>query len=83
MSFDINECILNRNFCNKIWQATRYVLGSLTDEDTALTPHELNNLNLSLLDKWILSRLADTVTTVNSAFDSETLHYATSAIKVP
>lgn len=82
MSFDINECILNRNFCNKIWQATRYVLGSLTEADMALTPHELKNLNLSLMDKWILSRLADTVTNAQSAFETETLHYATSAIKV-
>lgn len=58
------------------------MLGSLTDADTALSPHELYNLDLSLMDKWILSRLADTVTTVNLAFETETLHYATSAIKV-
>ena len=39
----------NRNFCNKIWNASRFVMMNLTVEDFSLPE------NLALEDKWILS----------------------------
>ena len=41
----------NRNFCNKIWNASRFVMMNLTTDDFTL-PQQLD-----LEDKWILSRL--------------------------
>ncbi|MCX7600142.1 MAG: valine--tRNA ligase, partial [Armatimonadetes bacterium] len=44
-----------RNFCNKLWNATRFVLMNLPDE---ILPDEVPAEGLSLADKWILSRHA-------------------------
>jgi len=65
-----------------MWQATKYVLNSTTATEEPLPPHELFNIQLSTMDKWILSRLAETVMVIDSAFLSENLHEATSATKV-
>ncbi len=42
----------SRNFCNKIWNATRFVLMNLEDENT-----EKKFLMLTSADKWILSKV--------------------------
>jgi valyl-tRNA synthetase len=53
-----------RNFANKLWNATRFVIRSISEEKTDL------NINYDLLpteDHWILSRLNQTITIVNKA----------------
>ena len=45
-----------RRFCNKLWNATRLVLGNLTG-DVDLTPPDPDTLEL-IEDRWMLSRLA-------------------------
>ncbi|MEM6312787.1 MAG: class I tRNA ligase family protein, partial [Planctomycetota bacterium] len=52
---------LGRNFCNKLWNASRFVIGNL-DGDAAVG-------SLSAVDRWILSRLAKTIAAVNEAAD--------------
>jgi len=53
-----------RNFANKLWNATRFVIRNITD--TTVT--DIGN-SLPLEDRWILSRLSLTVSEVNSLMD--------------
>lgn len=74
-SFNIEQCVANTFFCNKILQACKFTL-RMTNEDFIPTPTEL-----STLDRWILSRLAHMVKSVNDALSEKSLNKATSAIK--
>jgi valyl-tRNA synthetase len=44
-------------YCNKIWQASRYVLSNINSEDQILPIEDMNEDELKFPDKWILSRL--------------------------
>lgn len=50
-----------RNFANKIWNITRFVLGKLDGERPALDP----TASLTLADRWILSRYHQLIATVD------------------
>ena len=52
-----------RNFCNKLWNASRFVMMNLT----GYKPMKLDVGKLPLEDRWILSRLATTTKTVTEA----------------
>ena len=59
--FDINRLLGLRNFCNKLWNASRYVLMNAAD----ITLSEPKTL--SLPDLWIRSRLQQTIKDANEA----------------
>ncbi len=52
-----------RNFCNKLWNASRFVLMNTENQ-----PIGGDDVILSLADRWILSRLQDTIERVNQSF---------------
>lgn len=56
-----------RNFANKIWNASRFVLMNLTKKDDELN---LDLNNLSLADKWILNELNEVVKSVNDNLEN-------------
>lgn len=56
----------SRNFANKIWNATRFVMMHLKPEDIDL---ELKDLKLSDEDKWILTKLQKTIKNVTERLD--------------
>ena len=70
-----------RNFCNKIWNASRFVMmnldeGFLAEYDGQLPATEQRDV----LDRWILSRLNQTAKTVSEALDGYNMDDAARAI---
>ena len=78
IKFDMGRVEGYRNFCNKIWNATRYVLMQCEDQDCAQDGS--TNYELSVADRWIISKLQLAEKQVAEALDTYRLDLATQAI---
>ena len=76
INLDINFIDANKKFANKIWNATRFVLMNLDNYKKV----DLDNEELKLEDKWIISRLGDTIETVEKALDNFEFNIAATKI---
>ena len=76
MRFYVERCEAMRNFANKIWNASRYVLMNLTVDENRLP--ELSALELE--DKWVLSKLNTLVKEVTENLDAFELGVASAKL---
>ena len=58
ISFDVGRIGGYRNFCNKLWNATRYVLMNIEGQTLDINNGEIK---LSLAERWINTRMAQTI----------------------
>ena len=74
MRFYVEKCEAMRNFCNKLWNASRFVMMNLTIDRNELPE------KLEIEDKWILSKLNDLTKEVIDNMDSFELGVAAGKI---
>jgi len=81
VKFDLGRIEGYRNFCNKLWNASRYVLMNTEGEDCGLGPDPIDcSLELSPADRWIRARLEATTHTVREAMDGYRFDLAAQAL---
>lgn len=77
INFDVGRIEGFRNFCNKIWNASRYVLMNCEDKDCGLGNEVIE---LSLADRWIISKLQLAEKAVAEGIESYRLDLASQAL---
>lgn len=78
INFDIKVMHAYRRFCNKIWQASKYVMGRLPTD--FVPSNTLDTTKLSLSERWILHRMNSAIKGVNEALAARQFSQSTKVI---
>ena len=78
ISWDMKRLEGYRNFTNKLWNASRYVLMNTEEFDCGQAGD--SEMELSLADRWIIGQFEQTVKTVHEAFDTFRFDLASQAL---
>ncbi|MEH6452124.1 MAG: valine--tRNA ligase [Psychromonas sp.] len=70
INWDMNRLEGYRNFCNKLWNASRYVLMSSEESPSGFGSDAGNEMQLSLADRWIQGQLQTTIKEFTHALDT-------------
>jgi valyl-tRNA synthetase len=83
INFDLGRVGGYRNFCNKLWNGARFVLmleGAAGEGATAAGGSLIGDAELSVADRWIVSRFAATLAQVDSALREYRFDFAATAL---
>ena len=69
IKFDLGRTEGYRNFCNKVWNAARYVLMNCEGK-TVVDGSNISPKHLSIADKWISSRFEQTASSIEDAMEN-------------
>lgn len=67
INWDMKRLSGYRNFCNKLWNASRFVLMNTEDQDCG---YQGGEMTFSLADRWILAEFNNTVKEYREALDN-------------
>ncbi len=76
IKFDLARCEGYKNFCNKLWNAARFVL--MNTEGAQSTPHPQGPLTEA--ERWIIARFESTAREVQTQFDAYRFDLVTQAM---
>jgi len=71
--YDNEKCELGRNFANKIWNASRFVLQNLSD----VKIKQLEEIELDIFDRWILTKYNQSIEKLRNEIESFYFNEAT------
>ena len=78
INFDVGRIEGFRNFCNKLWNASNYVLMNTEGQDCGQDGSD--DYTLSLADRWIVSRLQEAEKAVREGMETYRLDLASQAL---
>ena len=70
MRYSEEKVKASNNYLNKIWNSARFILMNIPEDFKAYELNDINTKNLSLVDKYILTKLENVVKKVSKAMDS-------------
>ena len=76
IQIDMNSFKLGSKFCNKVWNASRYLLMNLDGKEL----QDVSKIEKNTWSKWLYSRLNRTIKVMRDSFDSYKINDAASAI---
>jgi len=75
--FSVEKCEIGRNFCNKLWNAARFLMMNIEKIEV---DYNLLNKHSDIADKWIFSKLNSTIKNVVNALDKYEINNAVKLI---
>lgn len=72
MNFDLKRCEGYRNFCNKLWNATRFVLMNVEGKpiyETSIFSPDFDPKDIRIIDQWIISEYQIFVSEIRKGFE--------------
>ncbi|MCS6995446.1 MAG: valine--tRNA ligase [Casimicrobiaceae bacterium] len=79
LNFDLSRCEGYRNFCNKLWNAARFVLMNCEGRHDGPYP-KVPSEALSFVDRWLIARLQEAKRTIAEGFENYRFDVAARAL---